>query len=143
MGTKLRRNFLSTVQYSGESNHKHQHQPLSKGSHWASSGGMLGPKRTQDRELHREAALTGVTGSGASDRPVARLCDKKLHLSVPLQRILTGCLLVLAQKQSYVMYLLPKNRSHLRRACHSTSKETHTEQEGESRLPANHSVSSN
>ena len=49
MGTKLKRNFLSIVQYSGDSNHKHQHQPLCKRSHWDSSGGMLAPKRTQDR----------------------------------------------------------------------------------------------
>lgn len=142
MGTNLRRNFLSIVWYSGDSNHKPQHQPLCKGSHWASSGGMLGPKGTQDRELPREGALTGITGSGASKSPVAHLCDKKLHLFLwspaPLQRILTGCLLILVEKQSYVIYLFPKNRSHLRRACHSTSKETHIEQEEESRLPANH-----
>lgn len=141
MGTKLKRNFLSIVQYSGDSNHKHQHQPLCKRSHWASSGGMLAPKRTQDR-ISQEGALTGIIGSGASESPVALLHDKKLHLFLwspaPLQRILTGCLLILVEKQSYDIYLFPKNRSHLRRACHSTSKETHIEQEEESRLPANH-----
>ena len=75
--------------------------------------GNVGPKGTQDRELPREGALTGITGSGASKSPVAHLCDKKLHLFLwspaPLQRILTGCLLILVEKQSYVIYLFPSS----------------------------------
>lgn len=67
MGTKPKSNFLSTVLCSAESNHKQQHQPLGRGSHWASSGGFLGPRGTQNRESPRGVSITGITGSGASE----------------------------------------------------------------------------